>query len=308
MKTYLLIARKSFFFWFALLSLFTAACNSGSSPSGGPGPLTLSLSTSMVVTAQDATPAQLTATVTGSSAAVTLSVSGLPNGTTSQIVQPSGTTAGTITLTSSSATPAGTYTLQVTATSNNVSANQNLTLVVAVAVVAHATPDTSLGVNGKLQEFMSTSFQPAEWDYQFFQNHPASEPGQLNTLGPQHIRLQGLSQAVPMQKNTGAASDWDFTKLDAIVQPVLGVTDHSPEFQIAVAPSFLNDTSGHFVMTSANLNTFAAYCANLVRYYNTGGFTWGGQHFESPSLLSPNPHKITWWGIFNEYNINGLTL
>ena len=39
-----------------------------------------------------------------------------------------------------------------------------------------------------------------------------------------------------------------------------------------------------------------------MRYYNTGGFTWGGQHFQSPSS---NP--ITWWAIFNEPNLNGLT-
>jgi hypothetical protein len=122
-------------------------------------------------------------------------------------------------------------------------------------------------------------------------------------LGPQHIRIQGISQAVPMKSNMGTASDWDFSKLDAIVQPVLGATDHSPEFQIAVAPSFLNDPISHqFVMTTANLNTFVAYCANLVRYYNTGGFTWGGQAFKSAS-----PNRLSWWGIFNEYNINGLT-
>jgi hypothetical protein len=302
MKTYLLIARKSLFFWLALLSLMTAACNSGSS-GNGPGPLTLSLSTSMAVALQDATPAHVTATVTGNSAAVTLSVGGLPNGTLAQIVQPSGSASGTITLTSSAGTPAGTYTLQVTATSNNVVASQNLTLVVAVAVVASAAVDTNLGVSGKLQEFMSTSFQPAEWDFQYFQNHPTSEPQQLNTLGPQHIRIQGISQAVPMKSNTGTASDWDFTKLDTVVQPILGVTDHSPEFQIAVAPPFLNAPISHqFVMTTANLNTYAAYCANLVRYYNNGGFTWGGQVFKSAS-----PNKITWWGIFNEYNINGLS-
>jgi hypothetical protein len=257
----------------------------------------------MAIAPQDGTPAHVTATVTGNSGTATLSVGGLPNGTLSQIVQPSGGSAGTITLTSSAATPAGTYPLMVTATSGNASASQNLTLVVAVAVVAGATVDTSLGVNGKLKEFMSTSFQPAEWDYQFFQNHTASEPAQLNVLGPQHIRIQGISQAVPMKSNMGTASDWDFSKLDAIVQPVLGATDHSPEFQIAVAPSFLNDPISHqFVMTTANLNTFVAYCANLVRYYNTGGFTWGGQAFKSAS-----PNRISWWGIFNEYNINGLT-
>jgi hypothetical protein len=246
-------------------------------------------------------PAHVTATVTGNSGTATLSVSGIPNGTLSQIVQPSGGSAGTITLTSSAATPAGTYPLMVTATAGNASTSQNLTLVVAVAVVAGSTVDTSLGVNGKLKEFMSTSFQPAEWDYQFFQSHTASEPSQLNMLGPQHIRIQGISQAVPMKSNTGTASDWDFSKLDAIVQPVLGTADHSPEFQIAVAPPFMNDASGHLDLAN-HLNDFVQYSANLVRYYNTGGFTWGGQLFKSASA-----NKITWWGIFNEYNINGLT-
>lgn len=287
----------------AAICLGMGACGGGSSSAGGAGGPNLSLSTSMAIAPQDGTPAHVMATVTGNSGTATLSVSGIPTGTTSQIVQPSGGSAGAITLTSGAVTPAGTYSLMVTATAGNGAANQNLTLVVAVAVVASPTPDMNLGVNGKLQQFMSTSFQPAEWDFQFFQSHTATEPAQLNTLGPQHIRIQGISQAVPMQRNTGAATDWDFTTLDDIVQPVLGVADHSPEFQIAVAPSFLNDPISHqFVMTAANLNTFVAYCANLVRYYNTGGFTWGGQAFKSAS-----PNRISWWGIFNEYNINGLT-
>jgi hypothetical protein len=255
----------------------------------------------MALASQDGTPAHVMATVTGNSGTVTLSVSGIPNGTSSQIVQPNGSSAGAITLTSSAGTPAGTYPLTVTATAGNGAANQNLTLVVAVAVLARSTIDTSLGVNGKLMEFMSTSFQPAEWDYQFFQNHPASEPGQLNLLGPQHIRIQGISQSVPMKSNTGTAGDWDFSKLDAVVQPILGAADHSPEFQIAVAPVFMNDASGHLDLAN-HLNDFVQYSTNLVRYYNTGGFPWGGTHFQSMST-----HTITWWGIFNEYNINGLT-
>jgi hypothetical protein len=283
-----------------------AACGGGSSPAVGPGGPSLSLSTSMAIAPQDGTPAHITATVTGNSGTATLSVSGVPNGSTSQIVQPSGGSAGTITLTSSATTPAGTYPLMVTATAGNSTASQSLALVVAVSMVASSTVDANMGVNGKLKEFMSTSFQPAEWDYQFFQSHTASEPAQLNLLGPQHIRIQGISQAVPMKSNTGMASDWDFTKLDGIVQPVLGAADHSPEFQIAVAPPFMNDANGHLDIAN-HLNDFVQYSANLVRYYNGPGFDWGGQHFESPSLLSANPHKITWWGIFNEYNINGLT-
>ena len=42
--------------------------------------------------------------------------------------------------------------------------------------------------------------------------------------------------------------------------------------------------------------------ANLVRYYNTGGFTDAGQFYQSPT-----PYPVTWWGIFNEPDINGVT-
>jgi hypothetical protein len=44
---------------------------------------------------------------------------------------------------------------------------------------------------------MSTAFQPAEWDNAFFSNLPAAD-GLLWQLAPQHIRLQPVSQAVPM--------------------------------------------------------------------------------------------------------------
>jgi len=211
-----------------------------------------------------------------------------------------------LTLVASPAVPSGTYALTVGAASGTNSTAQPLTLVVAVSAVVSNSTDTSLGINGQLQQFMSTSFQPAEWDYQFFELHPGMEPAQLNTLGPQHIRIQGISQAIPWKANSNPQqpTDWDFTDLDSIVQPILSVTDHSPEFQVAVAPNLpgLLDANGNLIVNDANLQTFASYAANLVRYYNTGGFTWGGQLFASPS-----PHHVTLWGIFNEYNINGLT-
>lgn len=77
----------------------------------------------------------------------------------------------------------------------------------------------------------------------------------------------------------------DFAKLDAIVLPVLSVGDHSLEFQIAVAPPFpgLVDSSGHLIVNAANLQLMASYFANLARYYNKGGLTWGGQTFKSLS-------------------------
>ena len=256
----------------------------------------------MALAPQDGTPAKITATVSGNSGAVTFSVSGLPSGTVSNVAQQSGSSSGAITLTSSANTPAGTYSLKVTATdSAGSSASQNFSLVVAVSGTVAATVDQAQGVNGKLQQFMSTSFQPAEWDYQYFLNHPDITP--LTTLGPQHIRIQAVSQAIPMKANSNPqqAADWDFQMLDDVVPPILNAADHSPEFQIAVAPAWMLNSSGQLDITN-HLNDFAQYSANLVRYYNTGGFTWGSQQFKS---LSPN--KIRWWGIFNEYNINGLS-
>jgi hypothetical protein len=286
----------------AVICLLATACDRSSGTSGGePGALNISLSTDTVVAQQNGTPAMIAVTVTGNSSQATVEVNGLPNGTTVQITQPSGNAAGSIILTSSAATSAGMYTLNVTATSGVSSNSQNLALVVAVSAAVTNSVDTKQGVNGKLQQFMSTSFQPAEWDYQFFINHPSTLP--LSTLGPQHIRIQGVSQAVPMKANSNPQqpTDWDFTILDAVVQPILGAADYSPEFQIAVAPAFMDNAAGQLDMAN-HLNDFVQYSANLVRYYNTGGFTWGGQHFQSASA-----NKITWWGIFNEYNINGLT-
>lgn len=285
----------------AFISLGIAACGGSNSSPPPPAMPSLALSTSMAIASQDGTPSPITATVTGNTGAATLSVTGLPNGTLAQYVQPGATNAGSITLTSSAATPAGTYPLSVMATASNGVASQNLTLVVAVAVVANAAVDASLGVNGKLQEFMSTSFQPAEWDFQFFTNFPDVTP--LTALGPQHIRIQAVSQAVPMMLNSNPQQpdDWSFTLLDDVVQPILSAADHSPEFQIAVAPSFMNDANGHLDMATY-LNDFVQYSQNLVKYYNGPGFDWGGRHFQSAS-----PNKITWWGIFNEYNLNGLT-
>jgi len=157
--------------------------------------------------------------------------------------------------------------------------------------------------NGPFDLATSTSFQPAEWDYQFFQSSLSPKATLLGNLQPHHIRLQGISQGVPQ---TSPAA-WDFTVLDAITQPVLGMGDHSPEFQIAKGPAFMytNDDQQYadtFLDTS--YSQFAAYTQDLVRYYNLGGFTPpGGSLLVSPSYPAD---KITWWGIYNEPSINNF--
>jgi hypothetical protein len=156
----------------------------------------------------------------------------------------------------------------------------------------------SSGTSGPFNVAMSTSFQPAEWDYQFFTDNPGATTT-LGNLQSQHIRLQAISQGVPQT----SASTWDFSIEDAVTQPVLSVGDHSPEFQIAVAPAFMYDARHNFL--DPTYAQFAAYAQDLVRYYNTGGFTSTDNAFHrSPAY--PN-QTITWWGIYNEPNFNNLT-
>jgi hypothetical protein len=146
---------------------------------------------------------------------------------------------------------------------------------------------------------MSTSFQPAEWDYQFFTNNPGAVKT-LDALLSGHIRLQPVSQGTPQQ----ADRSWDFTDLDALLNPVISVSDRRPELQLAVAPAWMNDSNGH--LQASHFQDFASYAAQLVEYYNTvTGFTdsKGNNHVHSTTTLTP----VIWWGIFNEPNINGLS-
>src|SRR6202034_2714156 len=91
----------------------------------------------------------------------------------------------------------------------------------------------SVGVNGRLQLAMSTSFQLASWSYQFFNQTPqALAP--LAALQLQHTRVQVVPASDPLS-NPGI---WDFSQLDALLAPLQSSGDHSPEFQIAGAPAY----------------------------------------------------------------------
>lgn len=164
-------------------------------------------------------------------------------------------------------------------------------------VQANAQVQIETTIVGPLNLAMSTSFQPAEWDYQFFTINPSATTT-LSNLLPEHIRLQAVSEGVPQT----SATAWDFSIVDAITQPVLSVGDHSPEFQIAKAPPFMyanDDSSDSF--QDLTFQQFAGYAQNLVRYYDTGGFMASGTTYVSPAYPADT---VTWWGIYNEPNIN----
>jgi hypothetical protein len=238
----------------------------------------------------------------GDTNAVTLSVLSPPAGVSAQVNSPGTGNTVKVTFTASAGAPAGTYPVSISASDGTSSGSANLSLVVAIVAAVQSTVNNTAGTSGRLQMFMATSFQPAEWDFNFFtQNPSATTP--LDNLHSQHIRLQPVSAGTPQKTPT----TWDFSTLDAILNPVIGVADKSPELQIAVAPDFMrNPTTGAFL--DPTYQQFATYCANLVKYYNTtSGFKDAGgvNHVHSSSMASLTP--ITWWGVFNEPNINGLS-
>ena len=286
---------------------FAAGCGSGSSNSSTMPNLALALASNSATlyqgASQNTVTVNATTTLTNSTDTIAVTVTGLPTGASYQATEilapetPAGPT-WNIVFTETSAA-AGSYAPTVTASAGSLTSSQALSLTIGAAAVVASSP------TGPFSLAMSTAFQPAEWDYQFFSNNAALNPSPATTLGnlgPHHIRLQGISQGVPQGAAGSTSTAWDFSVLDAIAQPVLGVGDHSPEFQIAKAPPFMyagNDSSNSFTSTT-DFSGFATYAANLVRYYNIpGGFMANGNNYASPSGL-----PITYWGIYNEPSIN----
>src|SRR5215469_3094622 len=143
-----------------VVSRLIGACGgTGASNPGPPGTLTLSLSSGTVVAAQDGTPGtvgvSLVGITTGSS--VSVAANNLPSGVTAQFAPAVGGLSGTLSPVAGSTTPAGTYSASVTAYIGNQTASQPLVLVIAIAASVSSNVDMSLGVGGKLEEFMSTS-------------------------------------------------------------------------------------------------------------------------------------------------------
>jgi len=268
--------------------------------------ITMTPANTTVTAEQNATPASDSLSFTrsyGNIKAITVTASGLPTGLTAIIIQPGIGNSGAVSFATSS-TPAvpGTYTVTLTASDGTATSVASVAVTVGIVLTVANTNDTTIGISGKLQQFMSTGFEPDTTNNPFFINFPSTTD--LAALNPLHLRLQPIQGTLPWLTNssTPQASDWSFTLLDQTAQPVLATGDNSPMLQIAAAPGFLNDSSGHFIFNTANLQLLTTYAQNLVRYYNTGGFTWGGKTFQSSSS-----HHITWWAIFNEPNLNNLT-
>jgi hypothetical protein len=313
-----MIARNEIALVTVLVSVgLLSACGGGGSPAAAPPPpIQVALSASSVTVLQDGTSASVTVTVTrptGNLNSITLTVPSAPAYMNTDITSPDTGNTGTVSfktggqvfppgmgMPATAATPAGTYSVEIDASDGTSSGSASLTLAVGIVDVVAPTVDTTSGINGRLNEFMSTSFQPASWGDQFFVLTPSATTP-LGNLQPQHIRLQVVERDIP---ETGAGA-WDFTYLDGIVNPVMSVADHSPEFQIAKAPAFMYDGSGNLL--DKTFNAFAGFAADLVKYYNTpAGIDDAASCNKAPCVSTPpkGVGRVDYWGIYNEPNIN----
>lgn len=287
--------------------LVTASCGGGGS-SNPPAPaIGVALSASTLKVFQDGTtPASVDVTVTrpaGTSRSVDLTATSLPSGISAQIDSPGSGNTGKVTFTAAAQNgTAGTHSVTIRASDgvSTGSANVSLTVAIVARVGASLTGQ-------RIDTFMSTSFQPASWTDEFFLLHPDAV-ATLSDLKPQHINVQVLERDIPQKTAATLTSvgSWDFTFIDGILNPIFTAGDFSPLYQIAMGPVFMynmNDPRQGF--KDATYQEFADYCARLVKYYNKDGFTDGDGHQHVSKYASTWP--ITYWGIYNEPNINGLT-
>lgn len=292
----------------AVLSiLFMTSCGGGPSTTPPPPALGMALSPSALRVLQDGvTAASVDVTVTrpqGTSRSVDLTAVSLPAGVTAQLDSPGSGNTGKVTFTAAAQNgAAGTHSVTIRASDgvSTGSASVSLTVAIVARVGASLTGQ-------RIDTFMSTSFQPASWTDEFFLLHPEAATT-LDDLAPQHINVQVLEQDIPQQTpaTPTSAGSWDFTFIDGILNPIFTAGDNSPLYQIAMGPTFMyngNDPQAGF--QDATYQEFADYCVKLVKYYNKDGFIDGDGHMHVSKYASTWP--ITYWGIYNEPNINGFS-
>lgn len=276
------------------MSVLPLACGGGSSSSAiATGSIGVKPSMVQVVAYPGVSGTSLPITITrpvGDANSVTLQVSGLPAGVQVQAQSPGTGPSGSIVFSVpvGGSVAAGDYPVQITATDANDQGSATVTFTVGVAVGVPAQPTTPYST------FLSTSFFQINGT-SFFADH-SQAVSLINGLEPQHVRLQVLEIGSP----ESSAGVWNFSSLDATMQPLLTVADQSPEFQIGQGPSYMYDSQGNLL--DSTYQQFAQYAKQLVQYYNGGGFTSNGTLYESPSSM-----RIPWWGIYNEPNLHYMT-
>ena len=285
-----------------------AGCGGGGISSPTPLPITILLSTvSATAPLNGASPA-VTVTVgrdTGDTNPVMLSVSQVPSGVTPQITSPGTGNSGSIVFSAAGVASPGTYTVVVNATEGGPASSENLSLTVlsspvTVNVAVSPTVNTSVGFGGQLQTVMTTQFQAAEWAQSFFPSVPSATTTLAN-LEPEHARVYTNSQGIPQDIN----KNWDFTVLNATLDPVIGVGDKSINLVLVQGPAWMCTNVGpNCVLQPPNYPDFATYAARMVQYYNT---TTGFIDDNGVQHVHASYTPITYWSIYTIPDLVGMT-
>ncbi|HEX8918071.1 MAG TPA: hypothetical protein VF898_06190, partial [Chloroflexota bacterium] len=177
-----------------------------------------------------------------------------------------------------------------------------------IAAAATATVTVTPTAVGTMQTQMSTN---NVWSGMVDQAPGAQQ--ELNALHDPLVRIHvgddGWPEAMP-ELNQG---QWNFSALDALVNNVTK-TGQQPLMNIKFAPDWMwtcypnsigvssNSTQGAGTVKDLTFQTYAAYMARLVSYYNKGSMTT-----ESGTVIV-NPagtkNRITYWEPWNEPDLN----
>jgi Glycosyl hydrolases family 39 len=182
---------------------------------------------------------------------------------------------------------------------------------IAAAATTTATITVTPTATGTMQTQMSTN---NVWSGMIDQTAGAQQ--KLNALHAPLVRIHvgddGYPEALP-DLNQG---QWNFSALDSLVNNVTK-TGQQPLMNIKFAPDWMwtcypnsigvsaNSTQGTGAVKDLTFQTYAAYMARVVSYYNTGSMTT-----ESGTVIA-NPagtkNRVTYWEPWNEPDLNNET-
>jgi hypothetical protein len=160
--------------------------------------------------------------------------------------------------------------------------------------------DLDAGIDGHLGQFVSTSFQTGVWQTGFFAKYAAEaqpDASALFALAAQNVHVQ-LYDSPLVGGDSFETGQWDFSELDAIVQPLLRLEGQSPPM-IQITRS-----STPAWISLSDWPVFAQFCASIVSYYNADS---GLALPDGGRLASDAGRPIQWWGILDDTNDNGTS-
>ncbi len=156
------------------------------------------------------------------------------------------------------------------------------------------TLDVTLGAKTPSTMGLGTNIQG--WSDLAPTNGPRAAVAQRLLAGwkPQMVRVHvGFRGETPISAPEETRDVWDFTSLDNIITS-LRALNLTYFLDIRTAPPWMYDNTGHLPV--ANFPLFARYMAQIVGWYNKGGFT------DSAGVAHPSSHHdwVKTWEIWNE--------